>query len=251
MKYGSLAATIIRKQLICNSLKGRNRSGVLLDLGCGERPYKNEYDVYVKKSVGIDVPWSLHEKHHIDAFGKAEMLGFKNESFDVILFTSVLEHVENPSKALQEASRVLKNNGILILTVPFMVPLHEQPYDFYRFTPFSLEILLDEARFKVQKIIPIGEILFVCFSFFNRLYLKIWWNTSKLPGLKILYSLWNPAIFLVTYVPQKLYALLVLRSISKKKGLLYRWYKRMAYACHEYFILAFVDDATLNRTKEG
>jgi len=111
MKYGSIAAAIIRKKLICNSLKKvRSRSGVLLDLGCGERPYKKEYGLYVKESVGIDVPWSLHEKCDIDIFGNAEMLPFKNESFDIILCTSVLEHVKNPFKALQEASRVLKNN---------------------------------------------------------------------------------------------------------------------------------------------
>jgi len=131
-----------------------------------------------------------------------------------------------------------------------MVPLHEQPYDFYRFTPFSLKILLNKARFQIQEIISIGESLFVCFTFFNRIYLKMWWIVSKWLRLKVLYSIWNPAIFLLTYVPQKLYAMLALRSISKKKGLLYWWYKRMAYSCYEFFVIACVESNTTNRVKE-
>jgi len=240
MKIGSLAEEDIRKFLINQYLMETftDNNEVLLDLGCGEKPYKKIYERYFRSSFGIDILECLHDKSQIEIFGKAETLPFKSESFDTILCTEVLEHIENPFNALQEIYRVLKKNGTLILTVPFMVPLHEQPYDFYRFTPFSIEMLINKAGIIMRDIIPIGESLLVTFSFLNQIYLKIWLYISKLLKLKILYSIWNPFILVFSYFPQKFYAIQARKTFLTQKGLIYRWYKKMNYTCKGFFILA-------------
>ncbi len=56
-------------------------------------------------------------------------------SFDTVLMTEVLEHLEEPARGLAEAGRLLRPGGKLILTTPFMWPLHEEPRDFFRYSP--------------------------------------------------------------------------------------------------------------------
>lgn len=65
-------------------------------------------------------------------------------SFDVVVLSEVLEHVQEPGAAVQNIHRLLKPAGTLILTVPFLFPIHDQPYDYYRYTRFGLHYLLRE-----------------------------------------------------------------------------------------------------------
>lgn len=61
-------------------------------------------------------------------------LPFQDRTIDMIIFKNVLEHVKNPSKALNEISRVLKKDGILYVKIPFLQPFHAVPDDFQRYT---------------------------------------------------------------------------------------------------------------------
>lgn len=72
--------------------------------------------------------------------------------FDCILCTEVLEHVPDPVIALQEMRRVTRPAGILLLTVPLSEQLHEEPYDFYRFTRYALIDLLGNTGWRVKRI---------------------------------------------------------------------------------------------------
>jgi ubiquinone/menaquinone biosynthesis C-methylase UbiE len=66
---------------------------------------------------------------------------------DAVLSTQVLEHVADPLSVLAEFFRVLKPDGRLWLTAPFVWYLHEEPYDYYRFTSHGLRFLLERAGF--------------------------------------------------------------------------------------------------------
>lgn len=69
---------------------------------------------------------------------------FRDETFDVVMMMEVLEHVRTPEAAIREVYRVLKKDGLLLLSTPFIFEIHDAPHDFYRFTRFGLEHLLSE-----------------------------------------------------------------------------------------------------------
>jgi len=85
--------------------------------------------------TGID----LRPGNGVDKIENIEKLTFKNNSFDIIICIDTIEHVENPIKAVSEMFRVLKPNGILILSSVMNFGIHEFPSDYWRFTPFIFE----------------------------------------------------------------------------------------------------------------
>jgi len=135
--------------------------GALLDIGCGYKPYKNLFKPHVTQHIGVDVPSTMHGIEAIDIAGTALNLPVADGTFDTVLATEVLEHVPDPSRMLCEISRVLRPGGNLILSVPFHEPLHEIPYDFYRYTDISLRYLLEQQGFQVEGIQRRGGIVLV------------------------------------------------------------------------------------------
>lgn len=82
----------------------------------------------------------------------AHDIPFKNESFNCVICNAVLEHVEQPSKVLAEIYRVLKFDGLLWVSVPFLQHIHADPYDFRRFTNNGLKYEVESVGFKVIEI---------------------------------------------------------------------------------------------------
>ena len=125
--------------------------GILLDVGCGEKPYQALLS-NVTRYIGIDIPTSIHGSTHIDVNASASNIPFMDASFDCVLCTEVLEHTPEPLIVLREIFRVVKSDGYLLLTVPFSEQLHEEPHDYYRFTPYSLEYLLKQSGWDILRI---------------------------------------------------------------------------------------------------
>lgn len=126
-------------------------SGRLLDIGCGKMPYKNYIleNSNVSAYVGLDIEDAIEYDKDIEPDFKwnGKEMPFENNSFDCALGTEVLEHCPEPELVLNEVYRILKPNGILFFTVPFLWNLHEVPNDEYRYTPFSLQRHLKNAGF--------------------------------------------------------------------------------------------------------
>jgi SAM-dependent methyltransferase len=74
---------------------------------------------------------------------------FGSGEFDAVFTSQVLEHVFDPDRFLGEIHRVLKTDGLLLLTVPFIWEEHEAPYDRQRYTSFGLRHVLSRAGFAV------------------------------------------------------------------------------------------------------
>lgn len=126
--------------------------GKLLDIGCGEKPYKRMFSPYVTDHVGLDHVGTLHDRAEIDLCGTAYEIPVEDESYDTILCSAVLEHLEEPGRAISEMRRVLKGNGIVILTAPLFWHLHEEPRDFYRYTKYGLKYLFEKAGFEIVEL---------------------------------------------------------------------------------------------------
>ncbi|HEX5691602.1 MAG TPA: class I SAM-dependent methyltransferase [Roseiflexaceae bacterium] len=124
---------------------GDYAQGRLLDVGCGSRPYEPLLG-RVSEYVGLDV---VREAGRPNAIGLGWQLPFAPASFDSLLCTQTLEHVESPSLVVAEMARVLRPSGYLILTAPQTWRLHEKPYDFFRYTRFGLQSLLEQSGLRV------------------------------------------------------------------------------------------------------
>lgn len=129
--------------------------GRLLDVGCGEMPYRDLLLPQTSSYIGLEHPSTKHDKSHISVWGEACDLPFKNNSFDTALSLYVLEHLEDPNGAIREISRVLKQGGYCILTTVLFWHIHEAPRDFLRFTRFGLQYLFEKNNFEIIKIKPL------------------------------------------------------------------------------------------------
>lgn len=130
--------------------------GKLLDIGCGEKPYKKMVVPYVDEHIGLDHEDTLHNKSNVDLFGTAYNIPVDDEEFDTILCSAVLEHLEEPKKAIAEAYRVLKKGGYAIYTVPLFWHLHEEPRDFFRYTKYGLKYLFEKNGFETVELRPLS-----------------------------------------------------------------------------------------------
>lgn len=132
----------------------QNASGRLLDIGCGNKPYEPLMPLAVTEYVGCDIDQS--DEQRVDIICSADAIPAADSSFDTVFSTQVLEHVANHSGMISEAFRVLKPAGKLVLSCPMYWPLHEEPYDFFRFTKYGLAHLLENAGFESVEIVPCG-----------------------------------------------------------------------------------------------
>jgi len=118
----------------------------VLDAGAGEAPYRELFDHC--EYVTADWIQSVHPgAENADVIASLENLPVADASFDAVLCTQVLEHVDDPVAVLAQLQRVLRPGARLWLTVPLVWPLHEEPFDFFRYTPYSVASLLGRAGF--------------------------------------------------------------------------------------------------------
>jgi SAM-dependent methyltransferase len=127
-------------------------SGRLIEIGCGTKAKSRLVAPYVTEHVGLDHAASPHGTDRIDLCADAHEIPLPPGSFDCVLSTAVLEHLEEPQRALAEARRILKPGGYAVYTAPLFWHVHEAPRDFYRYTRYGLDHLFRAAGFEVVEI---------------------------------------------------------------------------------------------------
>ena len=135
----------------------RHVSGRCLDAGSGRAPYKARLRERGVEVITIDIE---DRSGDVDLIADLQhMPAVESASVDAVICTEVLEHVADPSAALGEIARVLRPLGVLVLSVPHLSPIHEAPHDYYRYTRYGLEHLLEKAGFDVLELSPAGGLL--------------------------------------------------------------------------------------------
>ena len=126
--------------------------GDILDFGCGSKPYKSFF-TKATKYIGIDKKNTGHnhdmDKRDVDIFWDGNKLPLTENSFNSIFSSDVFEHLFEPEKVLREFYRILKPNGMILLTVPFFWEEHEIPFDYARYSSYGITNLLEKNGFKV------------------------------------------------------------------------------------------------------
>jgi SAM-dependent methyltransferase len=107
----------------------------ILDVGCGNKPYSGWLSSSTSY-VSLDVDASTHPDFVISPDGRWPV---ESATIDVVLCTQVLEHVENLELFRSEIDRILKADGLIVLSVPFLYGEHDAPRDYWRFTAAGIE----------------------------------------------------------------------------------------------------------------
>lgn len=122
--------------------------GRVIDLGCGSTPFKDHILGVADEYIGVDWDQTMHDQNNVDVFADlSKEFPFPAQYADTIISFQVLEHLPEPDLFFSECHRVLRGNGSLFITVPFMWHIHEAPYDYFRFTRYGLDYLLKKHRF--------------------------------------------------------------------------------------------------------
>lgn len=145
---------------LLGALSASKPGDLVVDIGCGHRwPERALPDGC--RYVGIDHPQTATEWYasRPDIFADAAALPLASGSVDCVLLLDVIEHLRDPGAALDEATRVLRPGGRVLLRVPFAYPLHDEPLDFRRWTQHGLAILAKSHGFRVETIVAHGTSL--------------------------------------------------------------------------------------------
>jgi len=153
--------------------------GNVIDIGCGDLPYSSIIVQKAERYDTIDIERRVPEVKFLGNVEKMEALA--DAEYDPAICLDVLEHVPHPFTALGEIHRVLRPGGTLVLTVPHLSRLHEEPHDYFRYTKHGLRSALSDAGFDVLSVTPTGGL----FSFLGHqtstaLLCSVW----HVPGLR-------------------------------------------------------------------
>jgi SAM-dependent methyltransferase len=147
--------------------------GVLYDLGAGEAPYREFFEHHADKYVAVDWSNSFHKVQPDVMADLNAPLPIASGAADTVVSLSVLEHLREPQTMLDEAFRILRSGGHIVLQVPWQWSIHEAPYDYFRYTPHGLQHLLEKAGFSDVEVQPQAGL-------FTTLVLKLNYFTCRL-----------------------------------------------------------------------
>jgi len=123
-------------------------TGRVLDAGAGRLTYTDRLSSKAERVVSFD---RFRVRDGLDTIGDLAGMPFSTGSFDSIFCSQVLEHVPEPLRVLSEFARILRPGGVLVLSVPHLAHLHNEPHDYFRYTEFGLRHLLKEAGLEVEE----------------------------------------------------------------------------------------------------
>ncbi len=188
-------------------------SGNTLDFGAGSAKYRT----IISPRSSSYTTFDMMPGAHIDVVGDALNPPFANGTFDTVISTQVLEHVEKPWVVVHEIGRILKPGGVCVMTAPFLVPYHADPHDYFRYTRQGMESLFINEGFSIVESGGYGNapsmlaemIHFAYLSHYTkRSRLGAWFRNTVVNSLKWMASkidrfFKNDALYANTYVVAK------------------------------------------------
>ncbi len=188
--------------------------GRMVDIGSGHsRGYEDLFKANVDEYLCIDRQYA----ENVDLCADCYDIPLPDESVDTVLSTQVLEHLTTPDLMLQEAYRLLKPEGNLILTAPMVWGLHEEPVDFYRYTEYGLYYLLEQAGYIDVEVQPLEGLFAVLIQMVVDEYYADWLAKHQRLASFSIKTLNRFALWLDKAVPTRRLCLTYLATATKPK----------------------------------
>jgi predicted TPR repeat methyltransferase len=147
------------QQQLAERLPRLKESARALDVGCGEQPLRSVIESHGLSYTGMDIVQNSAQSVDIIAAidAQASNPAITGARYDLVLCTEVLEHVADLASALSNMRQLLVEGGLAVVTVPFVFPLHMEPYDYVRLTPHALSRLADQHGFAIEQCDKLGS----------------------------------------------------------------------------------------------
>jgi SAM-dependent methyltransferase len=149
---------------------GQARTGIVLDMACGESPFRfcfNNAKAYIRIDRKAYDPGVL--------VGDLLAIPLPESSVDVMLLCQAITDSPYPADVLNEVRRVLRPRGVVIVFESMCYPEHDLPFDYFRLMPEGLRVLGKHAGLRMTECVRLGG-LFTRFSML--------WNTFLMGRLK-------------------------------------------------------------------
>lgn len=186
--------------------------GRVIDLGCGDQPYRRY--CRCRNYLGID-------RFQGEIRGDFFKLNLDRGRADTVICTQVVEHVPDPQRLFDLAFGLLKPDGHLILTAPLFWPLHDEPRDFWRFTPYGLKRLARLAGFRASRCQPLGGFIALIWQLIaivleRPAYPNHWFNRLYRFCLRWVFRLVQPLVYRLDHKKRLKGAALVYLLVARK-----------------------------------
>ena len=125
---------------------------IIIDIGCGNRRLHEDI-------IGLD----FIDYDAVDIVCDLEALPLKRASIDAFVSRSVIEHLKDPKKTVENLKKCTRSAGWSLHLVPFLFPFHASPHDYQRYTKNGVRTLFDGFRV-VEQTNPMGPVtlLLIC-----------------------------------------------------------------------------------------
>lgn len=161
-------------------------NGKVIDIGGKKNKKRGQFNI---NKTNLQITYvNIDKETNPDIIASADNIPVDDSSFDAAIMGELLEHIPDPRKALKECYRLLKDDGHLFITVPFMFGIHGDPYDYGRYTETYWEMVAKENHFYVQQINRQGSIFAVMALMIQHIFLakRISIRPVQIPLLRLL-----------------------------------------------------------------
>jgi SAM-dependent methyltransferase len=182
---------------------GENK--LVLDIGCFDK-WAKQHCPSSCNYIGLD--YYETAKHWYgtkpDIYGDALSLPISQNCIDVVLLIDVLEHIKDTEKLLGQIHNILKEDGEIIISCPFLYPLHDEPRDFVRYTSHGFQELTTRNGFSVVSCETFGSPIITSTLLFNVAVTKAVINWLTLKDFASVLGVFLPFIIIMANINAKL-----------------------------------------------
>jgi SAM-dependent methyltransferase len=178
---------------------------IVLDVGCFDK-WTRQHCHPTCSYIGLDYYETAKNWYGSkpDVYGDALSLPIKPNCIDVVLLIDVLEHIKDTERLLEQIHNILKSDGTVILSFPFLYPLHDEPRDFVRFTAYGFQQLALRKGFNIDYCEAIGTPLLTSTFLFNIAITKTIINWAVVKNPAAIFCVFLPFVILITNLCAKL-----------------------------------------------